>query len=147
MRKTNYERGSAIPEYISIIVILVSLLVAFGILIYMTRPGFYQDLLTLKLDPNLPEVWVILVVAGGFFTGMKVTWSQLSIVIDMHAKQDIMELLSKGKSMNKDEINKVLSPKRIWYRLFRETLNHALLELTEKDKVRVKHEKYSLNSK
>jgi hypothetical protein len=138
------EQGGGTVEYGVLIVFIAMLFVVFGGFILKLRPQLLTDLLNLSLDLHLPEVVLIVAIAGSLFSALKWSTGRFYKNVEQQAKEDIIELLSRGIVLSKSEINGVLKRRRLWYKLLRDMPNDALLQLMESKIVQVDEEKYSL---
>jgi hypothetical protein len=143
MRKKLSESGGTNEYYQLILLVVILLFGAFAAYVTQVRPQILKDLLALELDLNNPTVILILGIMGGLVTAGWWAWRQLEQVAELHAKQDVSELLSLGKPMTKIEINDALRPKRLEYRLWGETINDAIDKLASEGRIELDKLKYS----
>jgi hypothetical protein len=122
---------------------VITLAVVFSFYVKNVYPEIFSALFALKLDLNNSTVILVLGIMGGLVSAGWWALKQLEAVADLHAKQDVSELLSLGKSMTKREINDVLRPKRLTYRLWGETINDAIDKLVSEGRLDLDEMQYS----
>jgi H+/Cl- antiporter ClcA len=147
MRKRNSEFGGG-NDYYLIIILVVAVLVV-GLILYVKEiaPNFFEDLFALDLEMDSPLVILVLGALGGLLTALWWSWNKLEKNAELHAQQDVAELLSLGKPMTNVEINNMLRPKRLGYRVWSETINDAIVKLADSGRIDLDRMKYSLAKK
>jgi len=147
MKKKLNESGGGNEYYLIIIMFSVLIIGIFVIYVEQIHPEILNDLLALKLDIKNPTAVLVFGFIGGLAAVLWWSWKKLEETAELHAKQDVSELLSLGKPMTKDEINEELRPKRFGYRLWSETINAGIDMLASENRISLHKMKYSLIQK
>jgi len=143
MPKKLSESGGTNEYYSIILLVVIALIGVLTIYVTRVRPEIFNDLFALKLDLNNSTVILVLGIMGGLASAGWWALKQLEDVAELHAKQDVSELLSLGKPMTKREINDALRSRRFTYRLWGETINDAIDKLVGEGRIDLDEMKYS----
>jgi len=124
------ESGQAMIEFMFLIIIFVFILLS---IIYM-----------ISKFPSLIDNAILLAVVGAFLGGIAWSGKQLLKAIANHAQFHILEILSSGKPLSRNEIKPLLNKRLFACKIIPGLEVDALQLLTQSNKIVVKDSKYTI---